>query len=112
AELAQRESGLRLRSILATGPDAIVVINAQSMIQSFSPAAERLFGYDSGEVLGRSVNILMPTPYREAHDGYLDRYFRTGEHRIIGIRRVVVGSRKSGETCAVELPVGPISFTG
>ena len=66
AELAQRESELRLRSILDTVPDAIVVINAQGMIQSFSPAAERLFGYDSAEVVGRNVNILMPTPYREA----------------------------------------------
>jgi len=97
AELAQRESELRVRSILDTVPDAIVVIDAQGMIQSFSPAAERLFGYDRQEVAGRNVNILMPTPYREAHDGYLDRYIRTGERRIIGIGRVVVGSRKNGD---------------
>jgi two-component system sensor kinase FixL len=111
-ELAQRESELRLRSILATVPGAIVVIDAQGMIQSFSPAAERLFGYDSAEVLDRNVNILMPTPYREAHDGYLDRYFRTGERRIIGIGRVVVGLRKSGETFPMELQVGEFAFAG
>jgi two-component system, LuxR family, sensor kinase FixL len=112
AELAQRESELRLRSILDTVPDAIVVIDAQGMIQSFSPAAERLFGYDSEEVAGRNVNILMPTPYREAHDGYLDRYLRTGERRIIGIGRVVVGLRKSGETFPMELQVGEFAFAG
>ena len=112
AEFAQRESELRLRSIIDTVPDAIVVIDAQGTIQSFSPAAERLFGYDSGEVIGRNVNILMPTPYREAHDGYLGRYLRTGERRIIGIGRVVVGLRKDGETFPMELQVGEFAFMG
>ena len=112
AEFAQRESELRLRSIIDTVPDAIVVIDAQGTIQSFSPAAERLFGYDSGEVIGRNVNILMPTPYREAHDGYLGRYLRTGERRIIGIGRVVVGLRKGGETFPMELQVGEFAFMG
>jgi two-component system, LuxR family, sensor kinase FixL len=112
AELAQRESELRLRSILDTVPDAIVVIDAKGSIQSFSPAAERLFGYDSAEVVGRNVKILMPPPYREAHDGYLDRYLRTGERRIIGIGRVVVGLRKSGETFPMELQVGEFTFSG
>jgi two-component system sensor kinase FixL len=112
AELAQRESELRLRSILYTVPDAIVVIDAKGSIQSFSPAAERLFGYDSAEVVGRNVKILMPPPYREAHDGYLDRYLRTGERRIIGIGRVVVGLRKDGETFPMELQVGEFAFSG
>jgi two-component system sensor kinase FixL len=112
AELAQRESELRLRSILNTVPDAIVVIDAQGMIQSFSPAAERLFGYESAEIIGRNVDILMLTPYREAHDGYLDRYIRTGEQRIIGIGRVVVGLRKSGETFPMELQVGEFACAG
>jgi two-component system, LuxR family, sensor kinase FixL len=112
AELARRESELRLRSILDTVPDAIVVIDAQGTIQSFSPAAERLFGYNSAEVAGRNVNILMPTPYREAHDGYLARYLRTGERRIIGIGRVVVGLRKNRETFPMELHVGEFAFAG
>jgi two-component system, LuxR family, sensor kinase FixL len=112
AELAQRESELRLRWILDTVPDAIVVIDAQAVIQSFSPAAERLFGYGSAEVIGRNVNILMPTPYREAHDGYIERYLRTGERRIIGVGRVVTGRRKDGETFPMELQVGEFTSTG
>jgi two-component system, LuxR family, sensor kinase FixL len=112
AELAQREGELRLRSIIDTVPDAIVVIDARGTIQSFSPAAERLFGYDSAEAVGRNVNILMPTPYHEAHDGYLGRYLRTGERRIIGIGRVVVGLRKGGETFPMELQVGEFVFMG
>lgn len=112
AELAQREGELRLRSILDTVPDAIVVIDAKGIIQSFSPAAERLFGYASAEAVGRNVNILMPTPYREAHDGYTERYLRTSERRIIGIGRVVTGRRKDGETFPMELQVGEFSFLG
>jgi two-component system sensor kinase FixL len=112
AELAQRESELRLRSILDTVPDAIVVIDAQGIIQSFSPAAERLFGYASGEVVGDNVSVLMPTPYREAHDGYIEYYLRTGERRIIGIGRVVTGRRKDGETFPMELQVGEFSSLG
>src|SRR6516165_8309215 len=112
AEIARRESELRLRSILDTVPDAIVVIDAQGIIQSFSPAAERLFGYASAEVVGHNVKILMPTPYREAHDGYIARYLRTGERRIIGIGRVATGRRKDGETFQIELQVGEFTFAG
>jgi two-component system sensor kinase FixL len=101
-----------LRSILETIPDAMVVIDAQGLIQSFSTAAERLFGYTSDEVQGRNVNMLMPSPYREAHDGYLARYFATGERRIIGIGRVVVGRRKDGGTFPMELSVGEVSREG
>jgi two-component system sensor kinase FixL len=110
--MAQRESELRLRSILDTVPDAIIVIDAQGIIQSSSPAAERLFGYTSSEVVGSNVSVLMPTPYREAHDGYIERYLRTGERRIIGIGRVVTGRRKDGETFPMELQIGEFSFLG
>ena len=121
AQLAQRESALRLRSILDTVPDAIVVIDTKGVIQSFSPAAERLFGYRGGEVIDQNVKLLMPTPYREAHvvrgptaklTRYLERYLRTGDRRIIGIGRVVVGLRKNGETFPMELQVGEFSFAG
>ena len=104
AELAEREA--HLRSILETVPDAMVVIDEAGLITSFSPAAERLFQWRAGEVIGRNVHILMPSPYREQHDGYLQRYYRTGERRIIGIGRVVVGERKDGTTFPMELAVG------
>ena len=95
-----------LQSILDTVPDAMVVIDERGIIQSFSSAAERLFGYTGVEALGRNVSVLMPSPYRESHDGYLERYLRTGERRIIGIGRVVVGERKDGSTFPMELAVG------
>ena len=83
-----------LQSILDTVPEAMIVIDERGIIRSFSSAAERLFGYRADEALEQNVNILMPTPYREDHDGYLQRYMHTGERHIIGIGRVVVGRRK------------------
>jgi two-component system sensor kinase FixL len=112
ADLALRERESRLRSILDTMPDGIVVIDERGAIQSFSPAAERLFGYSEAEIVGRNVSMLMPSPYREGHDGYLQRYRTTGERRIIGIGRVVVGLRKNGETFPMELEVGEFSAGG
>ncbi|MGB8894367.1 MAG: PAS domain S-box protein [Pseudolabrys sp.] len=107
-----------LQSILDTVPEAMIVIDEQGTMQSFSSAAERLFGYRVSEALGQNVKILMPAPYRESHDGYLERYRTTGERRIIGIGRVVVGQRKDGSTFPMELAVGEMKsgdrrfFTG
>jgi two-component system sensor kinase FixL len=107
-----------IRSILATVPDAMIVIDSKGIIQSFSTAAERLFDYSAEEVIGRNVKMLMPQPYRDAHDGYLKRYEQTGEKRIIGTGRVVVGARKNGATFPIELAVGEMKsgdqtyFTG
>jgi len=101
---AAREA--HLGSILATVPDAMIVIDERGLIQSFSLAAERLFGYRAADVLGRNVKMMMPSPYREAHDDYMARYLRTGEKRIIGIGRVVVGERRDGSTFPMELAVG------
>lgn len=110
AGLARSEA--HWRSILETVPDAIVVIDAAGLIRDFSPAAERTFGWTAGEVAGRNVSMLMPDPYRSAHDGYLDRYYRTGERRIIGKGRVVVGERKDGSTFPLELAVGEMQADG
>ena len=107
-----------LRSILDTIPDAMVVIDHTGKIHSFSAAAERLFGYQAIEVNGQNVSILMPAPYRAQHDGYLGRYLATGEKRIIGTGRVVMGQRKDGTTFPMELAVGEVKtddqplFTG
>jgi two-component system, LuxR family, sensor kinase FixL len=95
-----------LQSILDSIPDAMVVINEGGLIQSFSSAAERLFGFSAADVVGKNVKVLMPSPYRESHDGYIERYLRTGERRIIGIGRVVVGQRSDGSTFPMELAVG------
>jgi two-component system sensor kinase FixL len=103
-DLAAREA--HLQSILDTVPDAMIVIDEHGLMQSFSSAAERQFGWKADEVLGRNVSLLMPEPYRTAHDSYLHRYMGTGERRIIGIGRVVVGERKDGTTFPMELAVG------
>ncbi|NDW07099.1 PAS domain S-box protein [Jiella sp. 40Bstr34] len=103
-ELSEREA--RLQSVLDTVPDAMVVIDVEGVMQSFSATAERLFGYTADEVIGQNVSLLMPSPYREQHDHYLSRYLKTGERRIIGIGRVVVGARKDGSTFPMELSVG------
>ena len=106
AELRAREA--HLRTILETVPDAIVVIDAHGQIESFSPSAERSFGHRAVDVIGRNVSMLMPPPYREAHDGHIRRYLATGEKHIIGIGRVVVGQRKDGSTFPIELAVGEV----
>ena len=97
-----------LRSILETMPDAMIVIDGRGLMRSFSVAAERLFGYSADEVLGKNVKMLMPQPYRHDHDAYIDRYLATGERKIIGIGRVVVGERKDGSTFPLELNVGEV----
>jgi two-component system, LuxR family, sensor kinase FixL len=115
-DLRAREA--HLRSILNTVPDATVVIDEKGIVQSFSAAAERLFGYKESAVIGKNVSVLMPQPYRDEHDSYLQRYFATGEKRIIGIDRVVTGQREDGSTFPLKLAVGEMQsgkrrfFTG
>ncbi|MGE0226217.1 MAG: sensor histidine kinase [Acetobacteraceae bacterium] len=108
---AAGESAL-LRSILDTVPDAMIVIDQRGSIRSFSAAAERLFGYRAREAVGHNVSMLMPSPYREQHDAYLARYLATGERRIIGIGRVVMGQRRNGTTFPMELAVGEVRQNG
>lgn len=106
SEEALRSQESHLRSILSTVPDAMVVIDDQGLILSFSAAAEQLFGYSEAELLGANVSRLMPSPDRERHDGYIRRYLETGEKRIIGIGRVVFAQRKDGSTFPMELSIG------
>lgn len=106
AQAALREREAHLQSVLDTVPDAMVVIDTRGVMQSFSATAEKLFGYSASEAVGKNVSILMPQPYRGHHDSYLARYMATGEKRIIGVGRLVVGQRKDGSTFPMELAVG------
>jgi PAS domain S-box-containing protein len=101
-----RESEARIRAIVATAVDGIVTIDERGIVDTFNPAAERAFGYAAAEVVGQNVSMLMPAPYRDAHDGYLARYLASGEKRIIGVGREVVGQRKDGNVFPMDLAVG------
>ena len=95
-----------LHSILATVPDAMIVIDEAGAIVSFSAAAEHLFGFSENEAIGQSVTILMPEPDKRQHANYMLRYLTTGQKRIIGIGRITIGQRRDGSTFPMELSVG------
>jgi two-component system, LuxR family, sensor kinase FixL len=116
-EEKQLEEALRtrenhLRSILDTVPDAMIVIDGHGIMQFFSSAAERLFGYAEHEAIGRNVSVLMPQPDSARHDGYLARYRSTGERHIIGIGRIVTGQRRDGTTFPMHLSIGEMQSGG
>ena len=106
ADLDQQATDARWRAIIDSTVDAIVVIDVHGRIETFNRSAERMFGYTEAEMLGQSLNTLMPSPYREAHDGYVANYLRTGEQKIIGIGREVTCLRRDGSTLPVHLSVG------
>lgn len=112
AEAAVMRREYHLRSILATVPDAMIVMNEQGVVSSFSAAAEILFGYRQHEVVGQNVSMLMPPENRPAHDGYLHIYRQTGVRHVIGSVRVATALRQNGETFPIELAVGETQVGG
>ncbi|MFQ5675047.1 MAG: PAS domain S-box protein [bacterium] len=110
AEEALRESEARMRAIVDTAVDGIIIIDESGTVESFNPAAERLFGFPASEVIGENVSILMPAPYHEEHNAYIQNYLKTGEKKIIGIGREVVGRRKDGSTFPLYVAVGEVQL--
>jgi diguanylate cyclase (GGDEF)-like protein/PAS domain S-box-containing protein len=106
------EALVRYRSIVETAVDGIITIHADGTIDTVNAAAERIFGYEPGELVGRNVSVLMPEPYRTEHDGYIGRFQATGESRIIGIGREVVGRRRDGSVFPLHLSVGAMDLGG
>lgn len=106
SEQGQVPIDARLHALMEAAVDGIVSINDRGLIQSTNSAAQKLFGYSVEEMVGRNVTLLMPSPYREEHDAYLQRYLETNEKRIIGIGREVIGLRKDGTTFPMDLSVG------
>ncbi len=112
AEEALRERERRLQGILENAVDAIITIDVQGRIESFNPAAERIFGYRADEVVGKNVKLVMPEPYHSEHDGYIGRYLKTGERKIIGIGREVTARRADGTIFPIDLAVTEIRAGG
>ncbi len=99
-----------LRSIIETSPDGLITIDDEGCILSFNPAAEMMFGYTAADVIGRNIKCLMPSPYHDEHDGYMQRYLTTGEKRIIGIGRQVFAKKKDGSVFPIDLAVGEVQL--
>lgn len=111
SESAVRDREERLRAILETAVEGIITIDERGIIESFNPASERIFGYSAAEVIGKNVSVLMATPHREQHDGYLESYRRTGQAQVIGIGRETFARRKDGTIFPMDLSVSEVRLS-
>lgn len=111
-ETILREQAEHTRAIVDNMVDGVIAIDQRGTIASFNFAAERIFGRRAEEVVGKNISMLMPSPHREAHDGYLQRFIATGEARVIGIRRELEGQRADGSLFPLELAVSQITRMG
>lgn len=111
AYLSEMEKG-RLAAVIEAAVDGMIAIDEVGIVMMYSPSCERIFGYGAEEVVGHNVKMLMPEPYQGEHDGYLANYMKTGDKKIIGIGREVVGRRKDGSTFPMNLSVGEFSESG
>jgi two-component system sensor kinase FixL len=110
AEAALRESENKITSIIQAAVDGIITIDTRGMIEMVNPSAARLFGYEAPELLGKSINVLMPEPDHSRHDGYMNNYHTTGRKKIIGIGREVTGLRKDGTTFPFYLSISEVEL--
>jgi PAS domain S-box-containing protein len=107
-----REKHEHLKAIWDSAFDAIITIDRQGIIETVNRAAEIMFGYTSDELLGQNVSLLMPQPYRDEHDGYIQHYHQTGQKRILNTPRELVALRKDGSTFPIDLSVTQVDDTG
>ena len=103
-----RRHGDHIQAIVQTVVDGIVSIDVRGIITAINPSTEKMFGYRGHELIGQNVKILMPEPYQREHDGYLDNYAKTGERKIIGLGREVVGLRKDRSVFPLDLAVSEL----
>ncbi|MFQ5590408.1 MAG: PAS domain S-box protein [Phycisphaerae bacterium] len=107
---ALAESEARTRAIVDNAADGIITMDEGGIVESMNAAAEQAFGYPAGEVVGKNVSALMPSPYREEHAGYIQRYLDTGVKKVIGTRREAVGRREDGSTFPVDIHVSEVQL--
>ncbi len=98
--------------IIETAVEGVITIDDTGKVQASNAAAEKMFGYIAAEVIGQNVSLLMPVPYEAQHDQYIAHYLKTGERKIIGLRRELSGLRKNGEEFPMDLAIGEVILEG